>query len=76
MKTKIEFTEGVDLINASGDNPVNILLKDYHTGTLYNGLWLTHMITELNQQLGMTLSLPHLHQVRSIAGLTSQPVNN
>lgn len=69
LKSKIHFTEGIDLINASGDEPINMLLQDHHTGTLYNALWITHLITEINQQLGLTLSLPTRHDVIRITEL-------
>lgn len=76
LKSQVEFFEGVNLINASGDEPINILLHDHHTGSLYNGLWLTHMISEINQQVGMKLSLPDLKKVLEIAGLAENSKQN
>jgi len=70
LKSKIEFIDGVELINASGDEPVNMLLQDHHTGTLYNGLWIAHLVNELNKQLGMTLSPPNFYDVIKTAGLS------
>jgi len=71
LKPRVKFSQGVELINASGDEPINMLLRDHHTGTLYNGLWINHLITEINRQLNLTLSAPDLGQVEEIAGLTS-----
>lgn len=70
LKSRIEFFEGIELINASGDEPINMLLADHHTGTLYNGLWINHLINEINRQFNMTLSIPDLRQVVETAGLT------
>lgn len=71
LKPGVEFSQDIELINASGDEPVNMLLADHHTGTLYNGLWINHLITEINRQLNMTLSRPELRQVAETAGLIS-----
>ena len=71
LKSKIEFIEGTELINASGDEPINMLMQDNHTGTLYNGLWITHLVNELNGQFGMSLSIPNYQDVMKIAGLVS-----
>lgn len=72
LKPKIDYVGSTELINSSGDHPKNMLLADHHTGTLYNGLWLIQLISELNRQLGTKFSLPRLTDVIKIAGMATQ----
>ena len=38
---------------ALGDEPDNLLVKDTHFGTVYNGLWLNSLIAQLNARFGL-----------------------
>ena len=72
LKSKINYLGSIELINSSGDHPKNMLLADHHTGSLYNGLWLTQLISELNLQLGTKFSLPRRTDVIKIVGMATQ----
>ena len=66
---KINYDGTIDLYNKSGDFPNNILLSDDHTGTLYNGLWVNHLISVLNKDFQLNLSSLALEDVIAISGI-------
>jgi hypothetical protein len=45
--------EGKAIYRALGDEPDNLLVKDTHFGTVYNGLWLNSLIAQLNARFGL-----------------------
>lgn len=47
---------GLQVLNRRGDHPQHLILADRHAGTLYNGLWLNHVIEQLNAGFGLSLT--------------------
>lgn len=45
----------VKISNTLGDHPSNLVLADYHAGTIYHGLWLNHLIAQLNVHFDLGL---------------------
>lgn len=42
--------------NTLGDHPANIGLADKHAGTVFNGLWIRHLFSHLNQYFGLGIT--------------------
>lgn len=41
-----------NITNTKGDNPHNIVLNDEHSSTVLNGLWIRHLLHEINNRFG------------------------
>ncbi|MFT6988283.1 MAG: hypothetical protein ACJASL_000245 [Paraglaciecola sp.] len=46
----------IKIISRQGNHPSNLILADYHAGTVYNGLWLNNLIDQLNTGFQLHLS--------------------
>jgi len=41
------------ITNTQGDHPKNIVLADRHAGTVFNGLWIRHVLKHINRLFGI-----------------------
>ena len=56
IKFATTLADKVSIVSAQGDHPSNLILADYHAGTVYNGLWLNNLIAQLNQGFQLDLT--------------------
>jgi hypothetical protein len=43
------LADSVKIISQQGNHPTNLILSDYHSGTVYNGFWLNNLLEQLNK---------------------------
>lgn len=56
IKLETRLADKVTIKSRQGDHPSNLILADYHAGTVYNGFWLNNLIEQLNQGFELELS--------------------
>ena len=56
IKLETRLADKVTIKSRQGDHPSNLILADYHAGTVYNGFWLNNLIEQLNQGFKLQLS--------------------
>jgi hypothetical protein len=56
IKFETKLANKVKIISRQGDHPSNLILADYHAGTVYNALWLNNLIDQLNTGFQLHLS--------------------
>jgi len=60
IKFETTLADKTKIISQQGDHPSNLILADYHAGTVYNALWLNNLIDQLN--IGYQLHLSPLSE--------------
>ncbi len=56
LRFKTTLANKLTITNDKGDHPSHLVLKDNHAGTVYNGLWLNNMISQLDQIYKLNLT--------------------
>jgi len=56
LRFEFSLSDTIQIRNAQGDHPYNLILEDGHAGTVGNALWLASLVDGLNREFGLGLT--------------------